>query len=343
VTPEPGGLAPAVTAVVVTYNRLEMITRAVTAVLAQDRPPDSVIVVDNASTDGTARRLSEFEPRVRVLTLTQNTGGAGGFAIGLQAALADGADAVWLLDDDAEPATDALRQLLAAYTGYAGATPALVASHVVWTDGSTHRMNMPRRRRDASLTQISAAESVGCTPIRTASFVSVLVDGAAARAEGPVEADYFLWNDDVEYTARLLRRRVGLRCAASVVTHHTPSNYNTLAESGDRLYLDVRNMLWFIGRSPGLALRERAFFAAITVRRWFRTFQRSKSRRDTVVTIGRAILAAARHGPRPTDETLASVGVAEAPGLPPMMGTGSPRRPRRSAWAPSCDRSDGER
>jgi GT2 family glycosyltransferase len=333
-----------VVAVIVTYNRAAQLQHALDAVLGQDVRPDRVIVVDNASADDTAALLQQYPAEVDVVSMPQNTGGAGGFATGLQRALDAGARLVWLLDDDAVPEPEALGHLVDAFIRYPGAArPALVASHVVWVDGQTHRMNMPRRRRDGSAQEGAAATAVGCTPIRTASFVSVLLDGAAARAEGPVEADYFLWNDDVEYTARLLRRRVGLRCAASVVIHHTPSNYNTLAESGDRLYLDVRNMLWFIGRSPGLSLRERAFFAAITGRRWFRTLQRSANRRATVVTIGRAAWAAARRGPRPPDEVLTSARVAKAPGSPPMMGTGSPRRPRRSAWAPSCDRSDGER
>jgi GT2 family glycosyltransferase len=332
-----------VVVVIVTYNRAALLERVVDAVLGQDRQPDEVIVVDNASTDGTAALLRRYGPSVRVIAMSRNLGGAGGFAAGLHTALADGAGAVWTLDDDAVPNPDALSALLTAYSAYPDERPALVASHVVWTDGSTHRMNMPRRRRDATAAHVAAAATVGCTPVRTASFVSVLIDGNAARAEQPVRADYFLWNDDVEYTARLLRHRVGLRCPASVVTHYTANNYNTLAESGDRLYLDVRNMLWFIGRSPGLALRERAFFLAITLRRWFRTLQRSTNRAATMLTIARASWAAARHGPRPTADVLGPVLVADSPDWPPMMGPGSPRRPRRSAWAPSCDRSDGER
>ena len=126
----------------------------------------------------------------------------------------------------------------------------------------------------------------------------------AARAEDPIVADYFLWNDDVEYTARLLRHRVGLRCPASVVTHHTATNYNTLAESGDRLYLDVRNMMWFVVRAGGLTPRERAFFAAIMLRRWWRTVQGSRHRVATIRTIVGAVGRAVRRGPRPTAEVL---------------------------------------
>jgi GT2 family glycosyltransferase len=46
--------ASKVAAVVVTYNRRDLLLESLAAVLAQSRAPDSVIVVDNASEDGTA-------------------------------------------------------------------------------------------------------------------------------------------------------------------------------------------------------------------------------------------------------------------------------------------------
>jgi GT2 family glycosyltransferase len=290
----------------VTYNRRPTALAAAGAVLAQELAAAQFIVIDNASTDGTADALrAAFGDRVEVVEMARNTGGAGGFAAAIEIALARGAATVWCMDDDAIAQPTALGALVAAYERYPGTQrPALVASHVVWVDGSTHRMNIPRRRRDASAEDHRRAAAVGCTPIRTSSFVSVLVDASAARSEAPVVADYFLWNDDVEYTARLLRHRVGLRCPSSVVTHQTPTNYSTLAESGDRLYLDVRNMMWFVGRGHGLAPRERAFFVAVMLRRWWRTGQRSRHRPATARTIARAIGSSLRRGPRPNTEVM---------------------------------------
>src|SRR5262245_65644454 len=88
-----------VTAVVVTYNRRELLFEALAAAHAQSRAPDAVIVVDNASTDGTAAAVRARYPSVRLAELGHNTGGAGGFAYGLALALAGGADVVWLRDD----------------------------------------------------------------------------------------------------------------------------------------------------------------------------------------------------------------------------------------------------
>ena len=105
-----------------------------------------MIVVDNASTDGTAAAVRRRYPSVRLAELTRNTGGAGGFAYGMALALAGDADLIWLMDDDTVPEPGALRALLAARERYPAQPPALVASRVVWTDGRAHPMNTPRSK-----------------------------------------------------------------------------------------------------------------------------------------------------------------------------------------------------
>ena len=77
-----------------------------------------------------------------------------------------------------------------------------------------------------------AAATVGCLPIRSASFVSVLVDADVCRQRGLPQADYFLWNDDFEFTTRLLRGNTGLLCPASVVTHKTAAFAATDTDPG---------------------------------------------------------------------------------------------------------------
>jgi len=299
---------PTVVAVVVTYNREKLLHEALTAVLGQDRLPDHVIVVNNASTDGTTDLVRTTFASVRLVELARNTGGAGGFALGLERALQLGADLVWLLDDDAVPEPGALGALLYARTRYRGrAVPAAIASRVVWLDGREHRMNIPRRRRGASHAEHAAARAVGCTPIRTASFVSLLIDADAARATKPPLADYFLWNDDFEYTARLLRDRLGLLCPASLVVHKTASFYNSGSDPGRRFFYDVRNMIWMLGRSRGLSPLERAFFTVVAARRFVRTIYRSRHRRVLVAGLARGAFAAVRAGPRPTAQVLSDV------------------------------------
>jgi len=125
--------APKVIAVVVTYNRRDLLLESLAAVLAQSRAPDSVIVVDNASADGTADAVRNAFPGVQLAELARNSGGAGGFAAGISLALAGAADLIWLMDDDTVPEPGALAALLAARDRMAARArpPALVASRVL--------------------------------------------------------------------------------------------------------------------------------------------------------------------------------------------------------------------
>jgi rhamnopyranosyl-N-acetylglucosaminyl-diphospho-decaprenol beta-1,3/1,4-galactofuranosyltransferase len=309
---------PQVTAVVVTYNRRDLLLESVAAVLAQDRAPDAVIVVDNASEDGTAAAVREKFPTVRLAEFKRNSGGAGGFAGGMALALAGGADLIWLMDDDTVPEPGALGALLAARdraSARAGHLPALIASQVLWTDGREHPMNTPRRKPFATKAERLAAAAVGCVPIRSASFVSILVDAAQARRRGLPRADYFLWNDDFEFTTRLLRGNTGLLCPASVVVHKTKTFGSTDVDPGDRFFYEVRNKIWMFRDSAPLAPLERAAYGGSTLRRWARTFARSPDRRTLRESLLRGISAGVRTRPRPTAEVLADAGLlVPAPG-----------------------------
>ena len=315
--------APRVIAVVVTYNRRQLLLESLAAVHAQSRAPDAVIVVDNASTDETAAAVRSHYPAVTLAELARNTGGAGGFASGLALALADGADLVWLMDDDTVPEPHALRALLEARERHPGRPPAVVASRVIWTDGRPHPMNTPRVKPFASKAERAAAAATGCVPIRSASFVSILVDAGVSRERGLPQADYFLWNDDFEYTTRLLRGQSGLLCPASVVVHKTAAFGDTDTDPGPRFFYEVRNKIWTL-RTRSLAPAERVLYGGSTLRRWARTFAKSHDRRALGSALVRGIAAGVRTSPRPTEEVLASAGLT----VPVVTGEASLSGPR---------------
>jgi len=298
-----------VTAVVVTYNRRHLLTEALSAVLAQSRAPDAVLVIDNASTDGTPEMVRARFPSVRLATARRNTGGAGGFAYGLALALADAADLVWLMDDDTIPEPGALRAMLDARALHPGTPPALIASRVVCTDGRPHPMNTPRIKPFVRKEERAAAATAGCLPIRSASFVSILVDAGLCRARGLPQADYFLWNDDFEFTARLLRGQAGLLCPASVAVHKTAAFGSTDADPGQRFFYEVRNKIWTLRASSSLAPAERVLYGGATLRRWARTFAKSADRGTLRSCLLSGLAAGARTSPRPTEEVLESAGL----------------------------------
>jgi rhamnopyranosyl-N-acetylglucosaminyl-diphospho-decaprenol beta-1,3/1,4-galactofuranosyltransferase len=297
-----------VAAVVVTYNRRDLLLESLAALRAQTRPPDVVVVVDNASTDGTAEAVRASGHDVAYVGLARNTGGAGGFVVGMADALARGCDLLWLMDDDTVPEPEALAAMLRARAAYAGPPPALVASRVEWTDGRPHPMNTPRRKPLVRRAEREAAAAVGCVPVRSASFVSVLVEAAGVRARGLPTADFFLWNDDFEFTSRLLRGRRGLLCPDSLVVHKTRTFGSTDVDPGPRFFYEVRNKVWTLTRSRCFGPGERLLYAGATLRRWGRTVARSGDRRTLLRALGRG-LAAGASAPRPNREVLAGTGV----------------------------------
>jgi rhamnopyranosyl-N-acetylglucosaminyl-diphospho-decaprenol beta-1,3/1,4-galactofuranosyltransferase len=296
---------PTVVAVVVTYNRRDLVLESLAALHQQTQPVGAVVVVDNASTDGTAAAVRGQFPDMDLVELGHNTGGAGGFATGLSRALSRGADLVWLMDDDTVPTSDALESLLDARANYPGAAPALVASRVIWTDGREHPMNSPRPKPLSRRDERAAAEQVRCVPIRSASFVSVLLDARLCRERGLPVADYFLWNDDFEFTTRILRGKVGLLCPASVVVHKTRTFGSTDADPGERFFYEVRNKIWLLTRSRSLSPLEKVLYGGSTLRRWVRTFAAARDRSVLRRALRRGLWAGLTRGPRPTATVLA--------------------------------------
>jgi rhamnopyranosyl-N-acetylglucosaminyl-diphospho-decaprenol beta-1,3/1,4-galactofuranosyltransferase len=99
-----------------TFNDADIIDGTLDAVQHQTRPPDAILIVDNASTDGTLNRT--FPEQVSVLRNAANLGTSGAVRIGFGQALERGFDWVWILDADSVPEPDALATLLDLYTGW---------------------------------------------------------------------------------------------------------------------------------------------------------------------------------------------------------------------------------
>lgn len=80
---------PSCSVVIPTYNRIRTLPRAVISVLAQNEPNFELIVVDDASNDGTQTWLaSQRDPRIRSIRVEQNLGPSGARNLGLEAAKA---------------------------------------------------------------------------------------------------------------------------------------------------------------------------------------------------------------------------------------------------------------
>ena len=240
-----------VCAVVVTYNRKALLAECLDALLNQTRRVDTILVVDNASTDGTPELLAAggylARPGVSHIRLPNNIGGAGGFHEGVRRAAETPATWLWLLDDDTIARPTALEELFAARDRFpAESRPDLLASKVEWVDGSMHPMNIPRIKRSDEIDSVIYAAEHGTVSLRATSFVSLLMHRCFVERHGLPIAEYFIWNDDVEYTARILRDDFGVLVPSSIVTHKTAAKS---APAGPRFYYAVRNQLWMVTRS----------------------------------------------------------------------------------------------
>ena len=211
-------------AVIVTYNRSEKLGRVLRALNDQTRKPDVVYVIDNASTDDTADVVRESFPDATYVRLNENIGGAGGFSLGIERAYDDGADLVWVSDDDAYPKPDAVQNLLsglARFKQVTGRAAPFACSHVKWTDGTHCEMNTPDTVWDWPR-HYHPENPVFL--VQSCSFVSCLIPRWAIKTHGLPIGDYFIWFDDAEYTLRLSQTHPGLFVPSSIVVHDLPEN-----------------------------------------------------------------------------------------------------------------------
>jgi len=250
-------------AVVVTYNRRPLLEECVQALLDQTSPVGEIIVVDNASTDGTADLVRERFPQVRLEALPDNLGGAGGFHHGLALAHELGYEWLWLMDDDTIATPTALEALLDGLRR-APQRPAMLASQVHWTDGTLHPMNLPHPRWRSPGELVRAAEH-GLVLIRSNTFVSLLVARETVDRCGLPQAAYFIWGEDTEYSTRALREAPGYLVPESVVVHKTTKPYTAVEDASGRYYYSVRNTLLVL-RGSSFTPLERLAFAKLYVR-----------------------------------------------------------------------------
>ncbi len=194
---------------VVTYNRLTLLQRLV-ARLGEVPELDEVLVVDNASTDGTGAWLEGSTVTSR--TLPTNSGGAGGFHDGLGWAVERGADLVWLMDDDGMPDLDCLSRLLDhGDLDFWGP--------VVVDEADADRLVFPIRlpggtRTVRRLDDVRAEATDGLIRDIVIPFNGVVVTRDLVERIGLPRAEFFIWGDDVEYLWRA--KEAGARTATVV-------------------------------------------------------------------------------------------------------------------------------
>lgn len=219
-----------VTAVVVTYNRLNKLRKVLASLEAQSLKPESIVVVNNASTDGTTEYLDSYKKSshttidIKIIHMAKNEGGAGGFARGMKEGYSTNPDYIWLFDDDGYPEPHALENLVAGYRSAVeelGPDVPFACSMVKYTDGSICEMNNPVTTWDWGRLLARGQKSV---MVSSCSFVSVLIPAWVISKFGLPYKEYFIWFDDSEYTSRISKICPGIQVLDSIIVHDMGEN-----------------------------------------------------------------------------------------------------------------------
>lgn len=198
-----------VVAVVVSYNRKELLKECLAALNAQTYDNLCILLVDNNSTDGTEEYVRESgyltKENFVYVKLDENIGGAGGFHEGIKYAMNLQATWIWVMDDDTIPEPDALLELMKAVENIGQSKIAFLSSNVY---GISHEpMNVPRmkmwQKGENGYADWNSKLEYSLVKVNTATFCSMMFNRQAVERVGLPIKSYFIWGDDTEYSLRL--------------------------------------------------------------------------------------------------------------------------------------------
>jgi GT2 family glycosyltransferase len=253
-------------AVVLHYRFWPGVRSTVEALLSQAAPPDHVVLVDNASNDGSSIELHRVSPDIEVIEAPVNLGYGGGMNLGIARLLGRRVDAILLLTHECRLAPDALAELVRRLEeeSAVGAVGPLLAFNskpdLVFSAGGQIEKHTwrPRHMHEPRL----VSEWVGRPPHQTEWLdgAAVLLRSVAAREAGLLDEDYFLYFEEVEYFLRLRQLGWAVECVPAALAWQEPGTKPT--------YLWLRNRLRFLARTapPRHVVREASRLAASIAR-----------------------------------------------------------------------------
>ena len=284
-----------VVAVVVTYNRKELLRECLLALKAQDFANLQILIVDNFSNDGTYDYINDLidDKKVVYFNTGENLGGAGGFNYGMKKAVEIGCDYVWLMDDDCIVQNDTLNAFLD-FAKQKNDDFGFLSSVVKWTDGSICKMNVQRNGIYKKVSDFSNSQK-----IVLASFVSLFIKVEVVEEIGLPIKDFFIWGDDWEYTYRISKKHDSYLIANSVVLHKCKQNVGVdiSEDAPERL-----NRYFYYYRNEGYFYRKNGFKLWYLLKRLLHVkrvlFSKSPDKKERLKIIKQGTKAAKTFNPR---------------------------------------------
>jgi len=221
-------------AVVVSYNRQQLLSNCISALRNQTRKLDAILVVNNGSTDNTESWLNDQND---IITITQNnSGSAGGFNTGIKWAYENGYSWVWCMDDDGYSKENALEKLLFEDDG----TLRLMNCAVLDKDNKSTFVWNTKNYSNHKDVKVDIIHGIGHP------FNGTLLNRKIIERVGLPKAELFLWGDETEYYYRIINRNKIPVCTVTQSIHYHPSTRFSIKQDWDhatawKMYYYVRN------------------------------------------------------------------------------------------------------
>ena len=244
-----------VTVIIINWNGDKFLERCLTALLAQTTKPHEIILLDNASTDGSLEIACRF-PSVRVIALEQNTGFARGNNLAIEV-VSNGSEWIALINPDAFAQPRWLEALLAAAESNPEfdvfGSQLVHAADPTLLDGTGDAYHISglvwRTAHGVPVSTLGESECEIFSPCAAAA----LYRRSALLEVGGFDEDFFCYSEDVDLGFRL--RLAGCRClyVPLSVAHHVGSGTTGGQHSDFSVYHGHRNLVWtFVKNMPGL-------------------------------------------------------------------------------------------
>lgn len=237
-----------IAAVIVTYNRKEVLKKNIDALISQSITINRIIIVDNHSQDGTQEEIFQcyYSERKRFdyNYLPKNIGGAGGFEYGTRRAYELGFDLIWLMDDDGHPMNSlTLEKLIEKIESKSLRCKPFLLNSIVLCQPSMltfdigYGRDLAENERKAINGLLSEEKNA-----RVAPFNGTLLSRELVASIGFPNGQLFIYGDESDYAARAVESGAFVATVVDSLYYH-PKNNSTVCKLG-REFVVIQNVKW---------------------------------------------------------------------------------------------------